>query len=600
MFSLFDLKIILRTAASWGKKIFLIIFVYAVVVSLFIHFIGADKKTLNKPAQTTYQQNRLKLYTLVNNPELKKTKEGKKTLALYRSMICGLTGDTCTDNPADAYKYQAKSLTGQLTNLFMLPLMNPPASGVYWAYTSLQDAGFVPNSYAAEGIGFSSLRPIMNLWKVFRDVSYMLLVVVLIAIGFMIMFRMKINPQTVINIENALPRIVVAMLLITFSFAIAGFLIDMMYVLIAIIVSLISGNGAFYDIGKMQNNYLNGNATSLWDTIFNNPANLGVTQHSNLKNISTGIDVVDSTWNGGVSFLSGWGQLNFIGSSVMSTLFAALPPFISGMIQVIGMTAGGFIITTILVMLLQWSVGATVEGLQAVSFGSGNLTRLLTLPIIGTLSFGVGFNTIPYLLPVIFGLAIFFTILFLFFRIFFMLFKAYLQVIFLIIIAPFMLLFEAVPGKSSFSTWIKHLMADVFTFPIVIAILTIGFVLSNQLSSGGEFWRPPFLNVIDPSLLPIFIGMGVVFMTPDLVKLTKEQLFGIKDLPINFGFGTFFAGAGAAGAGGMSLLGQLSTANLGMTAVFGEKWSSAFGRGRPSPASPHLPSASPHEDKVNS
>ena len=151
-----------------------------------------------------------------------------------------------------------------------------------------------------------------------------------------------------------------------------------------------------------------------------------------------------------------------------------------------------------------------------------------------------------------------------------MLFKAYLQIIFLTVIAPFMLLFEAVPGKSSFSTWIKHLMADIFTFPIVIAILTIGFVLANQLSTEVNFWRPPFLNAIDPSLLPVFIGAGVLFMTPDLVKLTKEQLFGIKDLPLNFGFGTFFAGAGAAGAGGLSLVGQISTASMGITALTGK------------------------------
>lgn len=597
MFSLFDLKFVLRTAISWGKKLFLVVFVYAVVVSLFIHFIGADKRTLNKPTQTTYQQNRLKLYTLVNNPELKKTKEGKKTLAIYRSVICGLTGDTCTNNPADAYKYQAKSLTGQLTNLFMLPLMNPPASGVYWTYTSLQDTGFIPKSYASEGIGFSSLRPIMNLWKVFRDVSYMLLVVVLIAIGFMIMFRMKINPQTVINIENALPRIVVAMLLITFSFAIAGFLIDMMYVLIAIIISLISGNGAFYDIGKMQNNYLNGNATSLWDSIFSNPANYDVVKHSNIPNIKTGIDALDTTWNGGVSFLSGWGQLNFIGSSVMSTILAALPPFISGLIQVIMISAGGFLITTAIYMGLQLMVGSSVENLQAISFGTGNLTRLFTVPTIGTISFALGYQLVPFLLAVLFGLCIFFTILLLFFRIFFLLFKSYLQIIFLIIIAPFMLLFEAVPGKSSFSTWIKHLMADIFTFPIVIAILTIGYVLSNQLSSAGDFWRPPFLNVVDPSLLPVFIGMGVMLMTPDLVKLTREQLFGIKDLPLNFGLGTYFAGAGAAGGGVMSGLGTLSTANLGIGAITGKQnWrEELFGKGpKPPPKEPNqLSSASP-------
>ena len=144
-----------------------------------------------------------------------------------------------------------------------------------------------------------------------------------------------------------------------------------------------------------------------------------------------------------------------------------------------------------------------------------------------------------------------------------------------------MLLFEAVPGKSSFSTWIKHLMADIFTFPIVIAILTIGFVLANQLSTEVNFWRPPFLNMLDAALLPVFIGMGILFMTPDLVKLTKEQLFGIKDLPLSFGFGTFFAGAGAAGGGVMSGLGTLSTANLGMSALTGrQNWREIFTGGK--------------------
>lgn len=546
MFSLFDLKIILRTAASWGKKLFLVVFVYAVVVSLFIHFIGADKKELNKPAQTTYQQNRLKLYALVNNPELKKTKEGKKTLAVYRSVICGLTGDTCTDNPADAHKYQAKSLTGQLTNLFMLPLMNPPASGVYWVHTSLQDAGFVPKSYAAEGIGFSSLRPIMNLWKVFRDVSYMLLVVVLIAIGFMIMFRMKINPQTVINIENALPRIVVAMLLITFSFAIAGFLIDMMYVLIAIIVSLISGNGAFYDVGKMQNNYLNGGGLTLWESIFTNPAN------------------IKGGWGGYA------GNLFNLGGSVVENMFTALPTFVSGTIKYITNFVIGYALSQLLFGQLFTIFGQALNDI-GLWLELGFLPQLLMLPIVGIPTVLLGFGLGPtIIIPFIAGTFIFFTILFLFFRIFFMLFKAYLQIIFLTVIAPFMLLFEAVPGKSSFSTWIKHLMADIFTFPIVIAILTIGFVLANQLSADVNFWRPPFLNAIDPSLLPVFIGAGVLFMTPDLVKLTKEQLFGIKDLPLSFGFGTFFAGAGAAGAGGLSLVGQISTASMGLSAITGK------------------------------
>lgn len=77
------------------------------------------------------------------------------------------------------------------------------------------------------------------LWKFARDISYLFLVVILIAFGFMIMFRYRIDPRTTMTIQAALPRIVVVLVLITFSFPLAGFLMDLGNVLTKVIDNIL-------------------------------------------------------------------------------------------------------------------------------------------------------------------------------------------------------------------------------------------------------------------------------------------------------------------------------------------------------------------------
>lgn len=93
---------------------------------------------------------------------------------------------------------------------------------------------------ADNGIGFTVGQSMVDLWRIVRNLSYSLLVVAIIVIAFMIMFRVKINPQTVITVQSALPKLIVSMILITFSYAIAGFLIDLMYIVIGLISSILS------------------------------------------------------------------------------------------------------------------------------------------------------------------------------------------------------------------------------------------------------------------------------------------------------------------------------------------------------------------------
>lgn len=101
----------------------------------------------------------------------------------------------------------------------------------------------------AQGYGYTGLTWLNKYWRGFRDMSYFLLVLVVIVLAFMIMFRVKISPQIVISVQSALPKIIIALLLITFSYAIAGFIIDLMYVVAGLFVILLKLAG-FADAGS--------------------------------------------------------------------------------------------------------------------------------------------------------------------------------------------------------------------------------------------------------------------------------------------------------------------------------------------------------------
>jgi hypothetical protein len=61
----------------------------------------------------------------------------------------------------------------------------------------------------------------------------------MIGIGFMIMFRTKIGGQTLVTIGNSIPRVVVALILVTFSFAIIGLIIDVSGVLMGLVSNIV-------------------------------------------------------------------------------------------------------------------------------------------------------------------------------------------------------------------------------------------------------------------------------------------------------------------------------------------------------------------------
>lgn len=123
-------------------------------------------------------------------------------------------------------------------NLIGIIYQRPAASSVQY-FADLGERLKINQPVYAQGIGYEGLKSIMGLWKSFRNSAYVVFAIILVFIGFAVMFRLKINPQTVVTFQSAIPKIIVTLILITFSYAIAGFLIDLIYVFIFLFSSLI-------------------------------------------------------------------------------------------------------------------------------------------------------------------------------------------------------------------------------------------------------------------------------------------------------------------------------------------------------------------------
>lgn len=135
----------------------------------------------------------------------------------------------CSNDPARLRVMMNNSAIGMATNTMAFLYSHPPAQTSVFVRDLGQTLGFLPKSAEAQGIGFTGLSTLLPLWKAFRNVAYGLMAIIISVIGFMVMLRKKIDPKTVVTVQNALPRIVIALILVTFSYAIVGLAVDLMY-----------------------------------------------------------------------------------------------------------------------------------------------------------------------------------------------------------------------------------------------------------------------------------------------------------------------------------------------------------------------------------
>lgn len=508
-----------------SAKFILFFGVIFLILSFGFNLIQNDKKQIVTTNVDAVKYQREKIYSLLEQEKKTDDKAVRAFFTVYRSIFCSAIGEACTDNPADAAENFKSSWAGVISGLIMIPYQSPPASGVYALQNTLENAGFVPKTYAAQGIGFASLKPIAKLWKLFRDFSYIFLVLILIIMGFMIMFRMKINPQTVIGLEQAIPSIIISLILITFSFSIAGFLIDLMYVLIAVGISLLAdanvGDLVRSNTQMLQNRYIGGGLLEIWPYK-------------------------------GTAGIFDTGQ----------ALYSIFPGFIQAVI-------GGVLTFPIANYFVHLGRGHLAEktiysfrDIAGATFGIGDLPQLIWVVVIIIVTTVL----LPFIPAFLMGLLMFFTLIFFFFRIFFMLLASYIKIIMFIIFAPVILILS---GRT-FTFWFKNLFAEIMSFPIVIWINLIGYALINLTIANETLFRPPFLHEISGDAFGPIIGMGLILMTPKLVASVKEAM-GVKPGGFGVGPGIFFGGVGAVAGGAMSGLSTIGSLHFALGGLFGER-----------------------------
>lgn len=345
-------------------------------------------------------------------------------LSITRQIFGGVT--------PEAIKTSNGGAVGMLAGGIATMYDNPPASGITYFADMGKKLNLIKPAYAQTGFERLSGEGILGIWRGFRNVSYILFVLVFVALGFAIMLRMNLSPQTVITIQSALPRLILALILVTFSYAIAGLMIDLSFVSTSIIDRVV-------------------------DTI--TPPDI-LTQ---LKNITFNL-------TGGIGT--------------------------SAILSIIGGFAG------------------------AIAAGAG---VIWTIPIIGTAVPLIAAGAVigATLIMIVTAILFLFAIL----RVLWILLKAYIGLIFKIIFAPIIIVFNTLPGRSVFWGWFGSFFADLIVFPVVYALLLIGWVLVRTIGpSGNPFVPVP--TVVAPffGLLQGFLGIAILLLIPNVVEVVKESI----------------------------------------------------------------------------
>lgn len=338
------------------------------------------------------------------------------------------------------------------------------------------DAGGTNDNNVTAGYGYNGLKPVLGIWRLFRNIVYLLFVLIFIVIGIGIMLRVSVDARSVMSIQNQLPKIIIGIILITFSYAIAGFIVDMMYVSMYLVYYL------FYSYTQQVAGLELGGL---------NPSHL---QGANPLSAVGGIGGVGGIAEGVA------GPFGDLISSMLDNRYGSIFAGIVG--GLIGGAAGSII------PFLGTVVGA---GLGAVAGG-----------LIGGKLLGLVGGLLAY---IIIFIAVFWALL----RLWFLLLRSYIFFLIDVVLAPFWIGLGLLPkgGTAGFGSWMRDIIANLAVFPTTLFILLLAKVFTAGFvgSSDSQTFVPPLIgNLNDISSFSSIIGLGILLLLPGVVTMVRETL----------------------------------------------------------------------------
>jgi len=387
---------------------------------------------------------------------------------------------------------QVGGAVGLMTNYISSLYVPAVGTGQYVNYMA-SNFGIVKSAYAAPaqdcnkskfGYGLCGLSPLLILWADVRDLSYALLTILFIAIGIGVMLRFRVDPRTVMTLQNQIPRVIIAILLITFSFAIAGAMIDIMWTATYAGVNFIS------------------NASPNSKIAINCPNDPGrpINQVAETRLVDQPISFTNTVFRADCKGAIDNGLL-----SLATKVSESLGDLAQQLVHDLLFSNGSSCHTN-------WFNPLSVLG--------GAVKCVLEN---GAMSFFL------WITEFLIKLIIVITILIALLRLWFNLIKCYLTFLIFVILGPIWIVLGLIPGRPmGFEKWLRIIFANLAVFPLVAFILVFARVITDLVPSGpstpSTVFVPPLIGNPSISTFSDLMGFGAIMIAPTIPDLIKDRM----------------------------------------------------------------------------
>lgn len=300
-----------------------------------------------------------------------------------------------------------------------------------------------------------------KIWAETRNITYILYVTILIVIGFMIMFRNKIGGQMMVSVSNSIPQLIIGLVLVTFSFAIVGFALDIGKMLMVVSNNVLvnlqdSGTSRPIQLGSIS--YMSDQSIRK----ITNGAGLNTFDKCNQYYKKTGADGTEQGLRSQVALITTAGLTSALSSTIIDTTIS--------------------------------------DALSITSW----------LKFFANLALEV-FIHLPATLILIHAVIILLVCVYASFKLFVTMFTTYIKIFMNVILAPFQLLAGSIPGNSSAMTnWFKSVFANVLVFPAIFLVINFAVYLGHNLDSTENFNFFGNSGVMWPSFIANLKGVILV------------------------------------------------------------------------------------------
>lgn len=360
-------------------------------------------------------------------------------------------------------------MLGATTDMIAMTYQAPATTGLYTQYLA-DNFGLVKKAHAQTGYAFDGLRPILELWKAVRNIAYILLTLAFIFIGIGVMLRVKIDPRTVMTIQNQIPKVIIAIILITLSYAIAALLIDLMWVTTYAGINLLSDH--YPKAGETL-------AVKAGKVIINNPLSF---TNQIFETSSPGVFHITQQVSNNVGELL---------RDVVNGLFGTKPG---------DNCFGGF--------------GSFFPGGKKFIDGAACFAGILA-----------------FLASITLKLVILVVLMVTLFKIWFNLIKAYIYTILYVIVSPIMIVFGLLPSKPmGFENWLRRLFVNIAVFPLTAFLIVAARLLMDLYNADKPLFVPPLVGNPQTGLnFGAIMAFGALLITPHLQVILQEKM-GVKGI----------------------------------------------------------------------